>query len=354
MPIDFASLPFAAVAAIFAAAAGFVWVAGTRLTGYVNGISKQTGLGRAFAGMLLLGGITSLPEVATVSTASAMGNAPLAVNNLLGTASINVVLLAVADIIYGRGALTAVAARPSTLMQGILSIFLMILVAAIATLGDVRIWQVGVGATALLLFAIGALRLTSTFEHRHVWEVVDENEEDETQGETSLPVRKKQEEPEERPLSALVLRTVAAAAVILVAGYLLARTGEDIAKRTGIGLSMTGFVLLALATSLPEISSITAALRIRRYEMAVGDIFGTNIFNMALIFLADIVYPGDPVLAGRSAFEVVGALLAALLSAVFVIGLLARRSQAILRMGYDSLAAIVLFGAGLYFLSSLM
>lgn len=329
-------------------------MAGTRLTGYVNGISKKTNIGQAFAGMLLLGGITSLPEVATVSTASAMGNAPLAVNNLLGTSSINVLLLAVADIIYGRGALTVAAARPVTLMQGILSIFLMIIVAAIATLGDVQVWQIGIGATVLLLAAIAALRLTSTFEQRHVWEVVDENGNDEGDGggETSLPGERKQE-PEERPLSTLIIRTIVAAAVILVAGYMLSRTGEDIANRTGIGLSMVGFVLLALATSLPEISSITAALRMQRYEMAVGDIFGTNIFNMALIFLADIVYIGEPVLAGTKTFEVVGALLAALLTAVFVIGLLARRSKSIFRMGYDSLTAILLFGGGLAILSTL-
>ena len=351
MLFDLASLPTAAIIAIFAAAAVMVWIAGTRLTGYVNGISKKTNIGQAFAGMLLLGGITSLPEVATVSTASAMGNAPLAVNNLLGTASMNVLLLAVADIIYGRGALTVVAARPVTLMQGILSMFLMILVAVIATLGDIQIWQVGAGATVLLLVAIAALRLTSTFEQRHVWEVVDEDEDGE--GETSLPGKRK-EEPEERPRSTLIIRTASAAAVILFAGYFLSRTGEDIANRTGIGLSMVGFTLLALATSLPEISSITAALRMRRYELAVGDIFGTNIFNMALIFLADLVYVGEPVLAGTKAFEVVGALLAALLTAVFVIGLLARRSQSIFRMGYDSLTAIILFGGGLYFLSGLM
>lgn len=353
MLLDLASLPFAAVIAIFVAAGALVWTAGTRLTGYVNGISKKTNIGQAFAGMLLLGGITSLPEVATVSTASAMGNAPLAVNNLLGTASMNVVLLAVADIIYGRGPLTFVAARPVTLMQGILSMFLMILVAVIATIGDVRVWQIGVGATVLLIAAIAALRLTSTFEQRHVWEVVDEDEGDDSEGETSLP-GDREEEPEERPLSTLIVRTAIAAAVILFAGYFLSRTGEDIANRSGIGLSMVGFTLLALATSLPEISSITAALRMRRYELAVGDIFGTNIFNMGLIFLADIVYLGDPVLAGTRAFEVVGALLAALLTSVFVIGLLARRGQAILRMGYDSLLALLLFGGGLYFLARLM
>jgi cation:H+ antiporter len=102
MPIDFNRLDLWTLGAIFAVAAVVVWLAGTRLTRYVDGISTKTGLGKAFTGMLLLGGITSLPEVAAVSTSAAVGNAPLAVNNLLGTASINLILLAVADVKASR------------------------------------------------------------------------------------------------------------------------------------------------------------------------------------------------------------------------------------------------------------
>ncbi|WP_425487071.1 hypothetical protein [Microvirga makkahensis] len=64
-------------------AAACVWWAGTRLTGYLDAIADRTGIGQAFAGMLLLGGITSLPEIAAASTSSWTGNASLAINNLL-------------------------------------------------------------------------------------------------------------------------------------------------------------------------------------------------------------------------------------------------------------------------------
>ena len=89
MPIDFNSMSLWMLGAIFAAAALVVWLAGTRLVGLVDGVSTKTGLGQAFTGMLLLGGITSLPELAAVSNSAAVGNAPLAVNNMLGTASMN-------------------------------------------------------------------------------------------------------------------------------------------------------------------------------------------------------------------------------------------------------------------------
>ena len=80
-----ASWPLWVNLGLFAISGIVVWRAGTRLAGYVDGIAAQTGIGHAFSGMLLLGGITSLPEVATVIASSASGNAPLAINNLLGS-----------------------------------------------------------------------------------------------------------------------------------------------------------------------------------------------------------------------------------------------------------------------------
>jgi Sodium/calcium exchanger protein len=131
---------------IFSVAAILVWRAGGRLAGYIDGIAGQTGLGQGFAGMLLLGGITSLPEIATVVTSAWTGNAPLAVNNLLGSASINILLLAIADAVLGREALTSVIGKPATLLQGTLGMILLAIVAAVIT---VR----GVSASAPLCFS---------------------------------------------------------------------------------------------------------------------------------------------------------------------------------------------------------
>jgi cation:H+ antiporter len=109
-------------------------------------------------------------------------------------------------------------------------------------------------------------------------------------------------------------------------------------------------VLVGFATSLPELSSITAALRLKRYEMAVGDIFGTNLFNIGLIFLSDVAFRKGPILNEAGRFETVAALLALVLTGIFILGLLERRDRTILRMGYDSLATIVTFGGGLLLL----
>lgn len=352
MPLDLSGVPTVAVLALFAAAAALVWAAGTRLAGYLNAIADKTGLGKAFTGMLFLGGITSLPEAAAVSTSAAIGNAPLAINNLLGAASVNLVLLAIADVIYGPKALTGVAARPATLMQGVLSMILAATVAMFAAAGDISLGLFGAGSATLALSAVAALWIASRFERRHVWEIVEDSGSDDPEA-TDADRERAQEARAEKdwPLSKLVTATVTGALVILIAGVLLATSADEIAERTGLGSAMVGFVLVALSTALPEISSVTAAVRLRQYDMAVGDVFGTNLFNLALIFLADLVYAGEPILELAGTFEIVGSLLAVLLTGIFLVGLLRRRPKAIFRMGHDALITLIVFALGIAALS---
>ena len=336
------ALPLPMLCGIFGLAAALVWLAGSGLVRFVDAVTRKTGLGQAFTGMLFLGGITSLPEVAAVSTASAVGNASLAINNLLGTASINILLLAAADIVSGRDALTRAAAKPAVMMQGVLSMLLAGGVAMVATAGDVAIWGIGVGSGLLALGALAALWISSEFEQRHVWEIVGEGTRREE--EPSVPYQ-------HWSLARLSVAVILCGLVILVAGFALSLAADAIAVTAELESGMVGFLLVGLATSLPEISSITAAVRLGRYQMAVGDIFGTNLFNILLIVLADLVYRGPPVLAEAGRFESIGAILAILVTGVFIIGLLERRDRTILRMGYDSVAAILIFAGGVYLLS---
>lgn len=235
MPGFIQTAPLWGLIALFAASAAAVWFAGSRLAGLVDAITERTGMGQAFTGMLLLGGVTSLPEVAAVSTSAAYGNAPLAINNLLGTASINVLLLALADIVYGRDALTAKAARPGVLMQGVLSMLLAALVALIATAGDVALFGVGAGATLLAVAAVGALWLSSGFADRHTWEAVDEEGRPERDDEGGG-------DRDERSTARLVGGIVGCALLILGAGFLLSVTADATAQRTGLAAGLVGFV----------------------------------------------------------------------------------------------------------------
>lgn len=91
---------------------------------------------------------------------------------------------------------------------------------------------------------------------------------------------------------------------------------------------------------------MVGAIRLGRYELAVGDIFGTNLFDLLLVPFADLLFRSGPILNQAGRFEIVAASTGIVLTAIYIVGLLDRRNRTFLRMGYDSLAAIVTYGIG--------
>jgi cation:H+ antiporter len=344
MPLtDATSNPLWANAAIFLVAGIVVWFAGVRLTRNLDTLAARLRIDRVFVGMLLLGGITSLPEVANVATASVMGNPALAANNLLGSAAINVVLLAIADAWLGRHAVTGIVARPSTMMMATLCMLVLIAVALAITIGDIDVFGVGVGALAICALSIGCFRLATGYDARSPWSL------DSDQAERGA------EDTEDAPFGtpALWLRVAVDGSLIFAAGYALSQTGDAIAEQTGIASALVGFALIGLATSTPELATILTALRLHRPEMAFGQVLGTNFVNLSLILLGDALFAGGPLINELGTFEVVSALLGAALIGIFLVGLLEHRDRTVLKMGYDSAAVILLFGLGLGLLATL-
>jgi cation:H+ antiporter len=335
--------------AIFLVASVLVWIAGTRVTRYADRLQALTGMGEALVGMLLLGFISALPELAVTVTASWSGNAQLAVNNLLGGMALNVAVLAAADARIRGEALTSAIATPTPLLQAALLIVLLAIVAAATVVGDTPLLGAGAWSWAIVavyLLALGLIRQTRGRQtwiphHGHNRRLVGFDESAKAADDTM------------DTSASLLARISIGAAVILTAGYVLSETGDRLAEQTGLGESFFGAVFLALSTSLPEISIVLAAVTIGRYEMAMADIFGANMFGLALLFVADIVYRGGPVLDQVGTFSTFAALLGIVVTAVFIAGLLERRHARLLDMGVDSLAVLATYAGGLVLLYGL-
>ncbi len=103
--------------------------------------------------------------------------------------------------------------------------------------------------------------------------------------------------------------------------------------------------LLALATSLPEISTGLQAIRQGDDNLAMSDIFGGNAF-LPVLFLGATVISGQAVLPRAGATDIYLTALAALLTLVYVVGLIFRPPRRVLGMGVDSLTVLVLYAVG--------
>jgi cation:H+ antiporter len=353
--LDFTQIGLQANIGIFVAAAVVVWLAGGRLSRYADAISRKTGVGQAMIGLLLLAGVTSLPEIAVTVTAAVAEDTQLAVNNLFGSIAMQVTILALIDFTVRRRALTAILPSPVLLLQGNLNVLLLTLAAAAMVVGDVGLFGVGAWSTACFVAYLGCAWILSRTKGRSPWLPAREGgvDNDVIADQEAREERHKESRDEERPLRSTVTRTAIAALLILAAGYLLSQSGSAIAEQTGLGSSFVGFVLIAMSTSLPELSTALSAARLGRFTMAISDILGTNLINVGLVFLVDLAAPGELAFNQTGSFASFGALLGIVLTAIFLVGLTERRNLTVGRIGLDSAAVVIGYVGGVIILYGL-
>lgn len=324
---------------VFLISATVIIIAGTKLSDYGDVIADKTGLGQALVGSILVAGATSLPEMVSSGTASLIGAPDIAIGNVFGSNTFNLMILALVDLIHGAG--------PFMLRvhsKHILSALLGMLLAGFATLFilvnklsdfNVELFGVGLGAIIIFLTYIVGARLIYRYEKKNKLE--SEIEEELTESDTSL--------------KKAIIGFVIAAVFIIISGIYLSSSADKIARISGLDATFMGSILVAAATSLPEVVASISAIRINAYDIAVGNVFGSNIFNMVIILVSDIFYQGGSVLAGVSLTHTITAILGLILSGIAVIGLFYRSKKTFLTVGWDSIAitAVYLFGVYLLF-----
>ena len=188
------------------------------------------------------------------------------------------------------------------------------------------------------------MRLVSIAGNNPSWEVIGQPPADEigyAEPEVELSGRR------------LALLTTAAAAMIFAAGFVLSQSAEALAEQTGVGSNFFGAVFVAISTSLPEISTVIAAFQLRRYVMAVSDIFGTNLFDIALILLVDLLYIGPPVLNQIGTFSIAAAMLGIIVTGVYLVGFIERRDPVLFGIGLDSIIVVGAYLGGIALLYGL-
>jgi len=338
---------------VFVLAAAAIWWAGARLERHADVIAKQTGIGQAFTGVLLLAAVTSLPEVATTVTAVALLHNPtLAVHNLLGGVAFQTLVLAVADAAKERrGALTFFSPKFVLLIQGVgLVVLLQIVVAGAMADGmpapfatSVWLWLLLPTYVALMYFTYrrrGQSRWTPSGLDDMPREVREQLSPAERDGRPSADRAR-------APLARAWLRFGAMGVVILVGGWLAAASADALATQTGLGSAFVGATLLAAATSLPELSTTITAARSDRYTAAISNVFGSNAFDVTLLLLAEMLSPGRTILEDVESSVVYVATIGTLMTCAYLWGLMEREDRTVFGVGWDSAAAIVIYVAAM-------
>lgn len=335
----FAAYSLITLIPIFILASAAVWIAGIQLSNTTDIIDKKFNLGEALGGLIFLAITTNLPEIAIVGSASLTHSLDIAIGNILGGIAIQTVVLVILDGFGLRriGALTHEAASLQLVLEGVLVIIVLVISIMGTQLpysviferlapGDVLIaitWLVG-------LWLINKARKQLPWQRKGV------------AGRSHKVHHYKSEWSTAKTIWIFILASV----VTLVAGVLLEESSKAIANHIGWSGVLFGSTILAAVTSLPEISTGLAAVKLGEYTMAISDIFGGNAF-LPVLFLPATLISGQSLLPQAQKTDIYLAGLGALLTAVYIYGLIFRPKKQFFNLGIDSLTVLLLYSVSL-------
>ncbi|MEX2548113.1 MAG: sodium:calcium antiporter [Chloroflexota bacterium] len=335
MPDWFAGFGLPALLVVFGLSAAAVAGAGIVLARTGDAIAERTGLGGLIVGMLLLGGATSLPEIAT-DVSAALADAPdLAVGDLFGSSMANMAILALVDLLYRGRVWTSVGLGQARLAAVAIALTSVALLALLVPHPFAIGW---IGVETIIIVA-GYLAATAWI---HRTRRTGRHDGDRS-GETIAPMGWGEEASAGVPMRNVLVRFALAAGVVLVAAPFVALSAEGIANQTGVGQTFVGTFLLAATTSLPELVASLTAVRIGAYELAVGNLFGSNAFNMVALLAADLAYVQGPILAAVAPAQAVAGVGAVLLMALALAAVIHGTETRIRRLEPDAVGVLLVY-----------
>lgn len=318
----------------FAAVAAVILYAGSNLSRYGDVIAEKTGMGRTWVGVILMASVTSLPELITGVSSMVIFDLPdLAVGNVLGACMFNMLTLALLDVLSGSTPISTRANQGQVLAAAFA--ILMLGVAAISIAASANLPAIGwIGWYSIAFFLIYAvsMRTVFLFERRRIAELVHERVEAARYDAITL---------------GKAYRNYAGnAALVIGAATYLPYLGDQIAVATGLGGTFVGTTIIALTTTLPELVVSVAALRIGAADLVFGNLFGSNLFNLAILAVDDVLYVKGPLLSSAAQSHMITANAAIAMTAAAVIGLTYRASHKRFLFAWDSLAILAIYALG--------
>lgn len=301
----------------FAACAVLIARAGYVLSRSADALAEAYGWGRGWVGLALLATVTSLPELASGISAVAFVDAPnLAVGNALGACVVNLLFLVVVDALQRRQPMYREASATHLLSAGFGVVMLGFVALSLLT-GRRSPAVLHVGIYSPMLLALYLLALKGVHGH--------ERQAMAAGPESRRPLQAGQTRDEWR-------RFGLAALMVLAAGSWLPEVADGLATALGLSRSFVGTVLMAVVTTLPEMAVTLGALRLGALDMAIGNLLGSNLFNVMILAVDDVFYVRGPLLADAASVHAGTAVTALIMTGLVIIGLVLRPQGRTLRV----------------------
>ncbi|HAX71923.1 MAG TPA: cation transporter [Firmicutes bacterium] len=241
---------------------------------YVDLIDKKTSLSGAFIGGVLLAAVTSLPELITsISGTVILDNPGLTLGNIMGSNIFNITILGVLILVgVKRFNKAQISTSHFNTSLAIIACYTFVAITLFAGVQN-EILTVNISSILIVLaYIFGIKSLASDSGTDEELEVEDDDVD------VDLTVKQ------------ILIRFVMTSIGLVFASYFVTYVTDIITVEYNLGASLAGALFLGIATSLPEVTSCIALAKLGNYNMAVGNIVGSNLFNFFIIFVADVLY----------------------------------------------------------------
>lgn len=304
---------------------------GSRLSKYGDIIAEKAGLSRTGIGVILLATVTSLPELITGISSVTYADVPdIAVGDILGSCVFNLLILAFLDMQVRGSPVTSLAHHGHILSASLGALFLII--TALSLLLKDRIFPLGWIGPYTLIFILSyfiGIKMIYIYEKREITKYIK--------------VKSIELKYEKITTKKALIHYSINSFFVVIAAILLPKIGEGLAEATGLGQTFIGNIFIAMTTSLPEVVVTLSAARIGAIDLAIGNLFGSNLFNIFILGIDDIFYIKGPLLSFVTETQIVSALSASAMTCVAIMGIIYRAEKKKFLIAWDSLIIIMFY-----------
>jgi cation:H+ antiporter len=320
----------------FLVLASLILFSGKRLSIYGDSIAQHLGLGGGWIGLVLMASVTSLPELSVgISSVAVVGSADLALGDVMGSCVFNLFLLSAIDPFVPGEPLSS---RVSTshILAGALSIVLVALVGLGLYLPPTMVltsW-IGLSSVAFLVVYFVSMRILYHYELKLMRATV---------ATAAVP------RPAVRIKKVIILYLLNAG-VVVGAALFLPEIASTIAAESGLGESFVGTLFLAASTSLPEAAVSLSAIRLGFFDLAVGNLIGSNMFNILILAIDDAFYTKGHLLKDASDNHLISVFSVIIMTSIAIAGLMYRSKKKFYFLAWDALLIAAVYVGNLLLL----
>lgn len=303
--------------------AGIIVLAGIQLSKYGDAIGDIKGLEKTWLGIVMLASITSLPELITSSSSALLGAPEMALSNIFGSNIFNIFIVFILDIFIIKESCFAYEIKSSNILPAILSVFMTLIFILGSFFPSLSIFS-WISVFSIIISALYLLFMRILFLYEH-------NDNGSNEDTLSSPNNNKASNNSNISYKKALIGFIVSAFVVVIAGVGTVFVANKIAITPIFGVllgkSFVGLILLAVATSLPELTVSIQAVKMKSYDMAAGNILGSNIFNIAIISIADIFSFKNPIFKKIDDFHLISSVFSVIIIITFIIQILLKNKK---------------------------